>query len=550
MYIRVRTCRGLDMGVRADRALHALGVVAVVSMLLAGCSSKHPSHHLPRPAVTSPSSSPSSPTEMPAQSTAASLHFVDASHGWASAGGSIVATVDGGRTWRTQYRGTAAIVGLEAVDATHAWARTDGTLLATSDGRSWHQTASISLAADPDFVDESSGWGLKAQVGSPPDAGGQLVVSRDGGRTWAGLKPHAQSLCVSSPAVAYYASGTTVGTTSDGGVSFRETKLPPTGDTWFAKLACGTDGRAWLLLTDGVGLGNQAYVGYTTTAPGQPWRPVFQDQYMAVGMPVSSFELGTYSGPFSVTGSRDGFFVGECPNCDGYGTVSISRTYDGGRSWTQSPVPLFHAQQITQVSFVDDHHGWLVAYATQDSVVVAATVDAGRTWVIQASFAATVASPPASAPACITRTVYGWAQAPRTAELIPAPTIDPQSGPPGTPVTINATGLPPNTPMVIIALYAENDCSIVGLGDQLLGSATTDGSGDVTFSLVWPTTFRPYLGRSSFPPTRLPAGRYFIIVVPTKADDCTLHPPKTGASCTYASYDSGTAAGGPFVEAR
>ena len=78
--------------------------------------------------------------------------FTDATHGWAvGASGTILATTDGGATWRKQTSGTTA--NLSAVtfpDATHGWVVDDnGTILATTDGGAiWSVQRSGSVVGD------------------------------------------------------------------------------------------------------------------------------------------------------------------------------------------------------------------------------------------------------------------------------------------------------------------------------------------------------------------------------------------------------------------
>src|SRR5256885_564474 len=81
------------------------------------------------------------PTECPAQDFR-SVHFADARHGWVVGdnlvgfGSLIVATSDGGATWKRQQSGTSEnLSSVHFADSRHGWAAGDGgTILSTSDG--------------------------------------------------------------------------------------------------------------------------------------------------------------------------------------------------------------------------------------------------------------------------------------------------------------------------------------------------------------------------------------------------------------------------------
>lgn len=143
------------------------------------------------------------------------LHFVDADHGWITAGPDLLATTDGGQSWAVQHTGQ--ISGLAFADQLHGWMLADDALFQTSDGgATWtarampapinvltilEQTSVVAVtgsglfrlamaddAADlltdepfrsVDFWNATSGWGYSKRV-----IGLGLAQTSDGGRSW------------------------------------------------------------------------------------------------------------------------------------------------------------------------------------------------------------------------------------------------------------------------------------------------------------------------------------------------------------------------------
>ena len=125
--------------------------------------------------------------------------FADRRHGWVvahgrysegfEAVGTILATDDGGRTWRVQRRAPAPpLADVACCDSSHAWAvGTEGTVLATIDGgRTWApqnagtQEDLVAIA----FSDQDRGWAIAK--------GGQLRATVDGGLVWRSVEVAAQ----------------------------------------------------------------------------------------------------------------------------------------------------------------------------------------------------------------------------------------------------------------------------------------------------------------------------------------------------------------------
>jgi photosystem II stability/assembly factor-like uncharacterized protein len=120
------------------------------------------------------------------------VFFVDARHGWAGGGNTLLRTVDGGRHWahRREAIGTlSGITALDFADARHGIALTSngsGVILVTSDGgRSW-TTTRLSVAKDrPTAVtmEDPSHALLIAYPSSSIDPATTFTTT-DGGKTW------------------------------------------------------------------------------------------------------------------------------------------------------------------------------------------------------------------------------------------------------------------------------------------------------------------------------------------------------------------------------
>ncbi|MBM3147705.1 MAG: hypothetical protein FJ000_07405, partial [Actinobacteria bacterium] len=119
----------------------------------------------------------------------ADLCFVDAHHGWAvGAGGTILATDDGGASWVSQRSGTTR--GLRVVcfvDRLHGWAAGEfETVLATSDGgRTWRRQHVAVLREGVNYVGKLTAMSFPdALHGWICGSENTLMSTVDGGRTW------------------------------------------------------------------------------------------------------------------------------------------------------------------------------------------------------------------------------------------------------------------------------------------------------------------------------------------------------------------------------
>ncbi|HEX5479243.1 MAG TPA: YCF48-related protein [Dehalococcoidia bacterium] len=148
------------------RTLFALAVVAAIAVAAAGCSSASSSSAKNPTAPPSFAGTPVSPPTAPrAPSPPAPLgvepgiSFVDATHGWlvqsTSTGSALLATTDGGQTWKTHDLGSLFVTASAFTDQMHGW---------------------IAGISSPDGC------------GSPPLPCYTLQTTADGGQTWTVVK--------------------------------------------------------------------------------------------------------------------------------------------------------------------------------------------------------------------------------------------------------------------------------------------------------------------------------------------------------------------------
>jgi photosystem II stability/assembly factor-like uncharacterized protein len=295
------------------------------------------------------------------------VDFVDSAHGWAAGSkGAILATSNGGKTWRAQRSGTASwLRGVAFADVAHGWAvGDDGTILTTSDGgATWTRQRSgtrVSLLA-VSFVDPLHGWAI-AYDGPP-----HIIATADGGKTWRAQKlgfPYLESVVFLNRdrgwALGDFGS---IFATTNGGQSWRQQHLA--GRRWpaetSASLARAVDSlglsfadpaHGWLVSDWGT---IQA-----TTDGGATWH--VQRQGAAYGLSLNGVSFAS---------ALHGWVVGD------QGTILA--TSNGGKTWRAQTSGT--GQNLNSVDFVDASHGWAVG----DHGTILVTSDDGATWHSQGS---------------------------------------------------------------------------------------------------------------------------------------------------------------------
>jgi len=305
-----------------------------------------------------------------------SVCFVDATHGWAVGGlGTILHTKDGGSTWSEQTSGTNFVLeDVVFLDRKHGWAVGGwprdydvaiyggmGVILATNDGgKTWrHQLdATAAWLSAVHFIDLSNGWAVGEY--------GTVMRTRDGGNAWTQMRnvPTPTWLCgvhfvdlQRGWAVGRYE---TILKTEDGGLTWTHQQTPTPHRPFslplaYAAVHFASDREGWIVGEHGNIFG--------TDDGGKTWCRETVDSPEKVRDLVNLSDLTTT--PNGSAWAVSPFGV-------------LGRNPDGGEAtWrlVKTGVPAW----LRCVSFVDDTNGWIAG----DRNTAIHTADGGQTWTRQ-----------------------------------------------------------------------------------------------------------------------------------------------------------------------
>jgi photosystem II stability/assembly factor-like uncharacterized protein len=249
------------------------------------------------------------------------VSFADDRHGWAVGGIDrpvIRVTSDGGRVWRAEHApGTNGLSAVSFPDATHGWAvGIHNTLFATSDGgRRWRRERP-GLTHDGNLYGV---WFVNARRGWITGSHGVILATTDGGRTW-------------------------------------QVQRSPTHDDLLNVRFVDRD-HGWIVADDSELL--------RTVDGGATWTTAFRASSRHSQLMAGDFFLDARRG--WVSGSED----------DGESNHGvISRTSDGGRTWTSEDVKYYDDVRFDAVDFTDATHGWMSGYQGE----LWYSDDGGRNW--------------------------------------------------------------------------------------------------------------------------------------------------------------------------
>lgn len=301
------------------------------------------------------------------------VSFADSLHGWAVGGAPILATSDGGATWKAQDIGfdiRSHLYQLRSVsfsDTEHGWAVGQGNddyvvIIATSNGGlTWKdQSAShFGLLNSVDFVDSKHGWAVgNSAVSTDPT----ILATSNGGVTWkAQDASSAYQAELDSVAFADTKHGWAVGgdsggmvllSTSNGGVTWKRQNLDATG------ISQALHSVAFIDAEHGWAVGDGGTI-LATNDGGATWEVQGAD----------AVDSATTLSSVAFVDAKHGWAVGyDGDNTDGNTAVPVVfATSDGGATWeAQDASGAPSGSKLTSVAFADPAHGWAVGWNLPD----------------------------------------------------------------------------------------------------------------------------------------------------------------------------------------
>ena len=329
------------------------------------------------------------------------LEFVSPTQGWAVGQNTILATSDGGTHWAPQLSGKLNLTSVDFVSARDGWAVGTTSLLATTDGGAhWAALPEPCQAIrSVHFISPTTGFavagGQHTASTDPavPAAGGAVLSTTDGGRTWHAMSApaNAQTVCFNDPQHGWVGANGLLYRTSDGGKNWTSltTMAGQVGSGSPANMSveCASNGTAWALrVGPGAAMSQNPHVGYYANQ--QAAVPLFAEQYFQTpGAKPSAQSPGSDAGPFSAIDSATAVFVDWCAAC-GAGTAPWDLVSKSGASVEKMgnvgsiTEPQAASFQSAQVGWVAGGNSVLTGTGkTQQRIV--ATTDGGRTWHVQ-----------------------------------------------------------------------------------------------------------------------------------------------------------------------
>ncbi len=321
----------------------------------------------------------------------AALGFETPEDGWAGGQGVILATRDGGRTWRPQYLGRGNVSGFSILSRTVAFAATSVGLLGTNDGQTWKR-----ISAQPlwqvQFLTPTQGYGLGEAAGTSYPSSFSLLATTDGGQVWQRLRVgpveqacfFAGGVGLAVPTTPYFGGGLTVRRTTDGGQTWSTVLRVPAAHA--ANLACTGDGGAWFVAAGGASMSQESYSVFRSGDRGATWTAALAVSTAGAGPAPgdtkgAAMGPGSSPGPIAALSRNQAAMTGLCEACTGSGIAMVETTSDGGVHWRKTPAqPPVSAPDVLSLDALTPEDMWLLFNVGSGQSEIAATTDGGAAW--------------------------------------------------------------------------------------------------------------------------------------------------------------------------
>jgi hypothetical protein len=224
-----------------------------------------------------------------------------------------------------------------------------------------------------------------------PPAGGVLLTTGDGGRSWHRLAAPAdvQSACFSSPGLGWLGAHGGLYHTDTGGARWIPATPGPAGGAgqpYLMTLQCAGPDSVWAQdLGTGAAMMHEPVIGYRGGPGGTA--PIFAEQYFPhQGVTVAANSPGTEPGPMSAISPATAIVIGSCPPC-GDGTAPWDLLTAAGAVITPRG-NIGGLNEAAAASFLTPQLGWVVGDSTDFSHPanpvqrqrIVMTSDGGRSW--------------------------------------------------------------------------------------------------------------------------------------------------------------------------
>jgi BNR/Asp-box repeat. len=228
------------------------------------------------------------------------------------------------------------------------------------------------------FVTVDKGYGLSDD---------KLYVTNDGGQTWESIttKIKIDSYDFVDQYHGFASYNKSIYYTIDGGISWNFLFNPYLQGEWNVEIFAIDLNDIWVIYRGkSSSMNKQPYLILKTNDGGKTWSTIAEENYFAdlYGSHKSSNFLGSYLSTINIVDKDTAFAIGLNPDNES-DKIIISRTTDGGNTWSSYPIPQLDFESLiegpTPISFVDTYNGWIASTKNGNGIILN-TLDGGQTW--------------------------------------------------------------------------------------------------------------------------------------------------------------------------